>query len=708
MATARCKVLQELRAAVQHGAVVQAAAAAAGDAREQRLKEARAALARASLLFARLKHVHRETYQQVEHARQASQAAKERLDGLTMQLQGRFYERLLMRAQVNLCRAHERTSTATLELAPEQLFLATAPQLAPLKDDSSSAEVNQYTQYRLNFELSHRKRLCEQCTELRARKNAFAEMLQSKQRFVSSLPLHLARLQKETQEITLHLSLPTFPQHTAAFLLPPPLYTLYTNLWAYINAKEPDVNIRIADRKQDSGANNELLNTHSVTMEFCSDAGNTKETRTLSFTFDLTRNSDAPSSGSAPAASAIILVTMTASSSSTYPPAFGPAAALECLFPGDAGRSVTGFNNGRARAFKWAQCVAGLADIVDKCGVQLPSHSCVPAIIQRIKARQRGLHSLSVQLAYLAKNIVPVQHLATFLKSNTVLQSWTEIQETQNVPPPATPSPELRSSRPVVELVSCHTVAEATEDGELPTALPAPMPAAPALPVTAVPTVASPTPEGQTRRAFRAVFARDNAACSCPPHAMSHGTACTCGHTHIQGTVFLEGAVELTPEYPLRAPQWRLHVVRSARELTSSAPPPTVVSPSTHSPPVFRITAAMLGRTTTHPAVATPAPAAVPAPQPVPHQRHATFDNAVKRLEVHINTLGEELASNEKRHDMLLSHQMRKIQACFDMYMESELCSAVSHSTAGVHTPLVLAVGARFGRDRHPPFGQLM
>ncbi|KAH3767472.1 THO complex subunit 5 [Pelomyxa schiedti] len=591
----------------------------------------------AEVLFVALKRAHREAILGVEKTRLSVQNSRERLEVLDRRLHALSYTHAHLQSQISGCRMAGFLASSISKLAPDSVFFKSSLALQlpsplnvqPPSPTTSPTDVHLYTKARLTFELEYRKKLLEQLEERRARKKALTEMLAVNKRFLISIPELIGKLKQDAQQGSQSFSVTVLPTAhvNSCFLLPPALYTLYTNIWSYVTAKDSDLTVRIIERKPETTC----VSPYTVALEITSEIK-------VTISFDLVDCQSVPVCScvcksccqSGGKKISVTLVFPSANTSSQF--SFGTTFLLSNIFTGDPGLST---GSGNSQLFMWAQWLSGLHSSPFEC-----RDSMVEETLKRLKWRLKALSSLSTQLSLLLKGTI--LQIPNFPKTGTVLSSFTEILETQppavapSQPSTAVPPPRSPSPNPSVDLTTSEAL---VEDGELTCGAPPPPPPPPPKPVTRSTT---PPPSSshtvipqlsslQRVRSFRAVL--------------------TCSNRQ------MECVIEITPQYPVISPQWSIKlgsITGNASATGLQSPPRPPLSPA-HK--LTQITS--------------------PLSSPL------LFDNALKAIEVSINSFGKDVSNWYcTKANLLLTHQLRSLQVLLDSYVESNKAT-------------------RCGRDRH-------
>ncbi|KAL0797149.1 hypothetical protein Bca101_068526 [Brassica carinata] len=141
-----------------------------------------------------------------------------------------------------------------IDLISEQDFFRDAPE-AIKSQMLSNHSSHDLMLKRLNFELHQRKQVCKLRAELEQPKKCLLEANAERNKFLSTLPLHLKSLKKASLPVQNQLSLPSpkkLKYHDLAELLPPPLYLVYSKFMAQKEAFEENIDIEVSGNLKDA------------------------------------------------------------------------------------------------------------------------------------------------------------------------------------------------------------------------------------------------------------------------------------------------------------------------------------------------------------------------------------------------------------------------------------------------------------------------
>eukprot|EP00740_Mantoniella_antarctica_P006066 CAMPEP_0181355144 /NCGR_PEP_ID=MMETSP1106-20121128/3740_1 /TAXON_ID=81844 /ORGANISM="Mantoniella antarctica, Strain SL-175" /LENGTH=407 /DNA_ID=CAMNT_0023467859 /DNA_START=89 /DNA_END=1308 /DNA_ORIENTATION=+ len=195
----------------------------------------------ASLLLLDLKATNRDVLEGIEHIRERTAAAKTGLDATRLALQNVLYEKSHIQQEITNCQEFRSAfSDDQVGLCDEAAFAtrtkaATGDAGAGGATDAATGDAHGLMLARLAHELGERKQLCEQERALQARRALLHAGIDARRGFLDDLGAQLASVKRATLPLQHTLRLPLALQErrrSAARLLPPPLYTLYTQLAA--------------------------------------------------------------------------------------------------------------------------------------------------------------------------------------------------------------------------------------------------------------------------------------------------------------------------------------------------------------------------------------------------------------------------------------------------------------------------------------------
>lgn len=141
-----------------------------------------------------------------------------------------------------------------IELVSEEEFYKDAPATIS-KEEVTRNDQHKKTLARLEWEFEQRKRLSEQCRSIDRKRENITNEITKKQKHLENLFPRLNAILEATRPLQEELNLPLerikFQKELAA-LLPDPLYILYSQVKAYIEACDPSMEISIEGRMEDA------------------------------------------------------------------------------------------------------------------------------------------------------------------------------------------------------------------------------------------------------------------------------------------------------------------------------------------------------------------------------------------------------------------------------------------------------------------------
>ena len=200
--------------------------------------------------FISLKRYNRDSQLENENLKSQTSQQKQKLDQLDLQLQNLLYEKNHLKKEILLCKEYKPTNK-DIDLVPEKTFMENAPPELLQFNGEHQKQMN-----RLTYELQERKRLSDKVMELKEKKKTLIEANKTKIKFLESLKDRVAAIQKSTGPITAQYSYSTIGIKTNlnANYLPYPLYVLYYQISMYIEMyHQTDI-----DKKTDENSNNDL------------------------------------------------------------------------------------------------------------------------------------------------------------------------------------------------------------------------------------------------------------------------------------------------------------------------------------------------------------------------------------------------------------------------------------------------------------------
>lgn len=191
----------------------------------------------ASLLFVTLKKLNRLEKLRIKKCRDETNSAKQNVDTFNLQLQNLLYEVLHLKKEVTKC-INYKSADEAIDLVPVHKFYTEA------KEDISKPEVTKTDAHlqrlaRLEWELTTRKELDDECQSQEVERKKVAEKIKEKAEKMGQLGPQLKTILSATKPVQEYLSLPLDhqrSQNNLARLLPSSLYILFTQAQAYSQA----------------------------------------------------------------------------------------------------------------------------------------------------------------------------------------------------------------------------------------------------------------------------------------------------------------------------------------------------------------------------------------------------------------------------------------------------------------------------------------
>ncbi|KAG0471600.1 hypothetical protein HPP92_016146 [Vanilla planifolia] len=208
-----------------------------------------------SLLFIKLRQLNRTILVEEDRIKAETEIAKAPVDFTTLQLHNLMYEKNHYLKGIKTCRDF-RSKYPDIELVPEEEYFKNAPDDIKGKVLATDA-THDLMLKRLNYELLQRKELCKLHEKLELHKRSLVEAIANRKKFLSSLPSHLKSLKKASLPVQQQLGIlhtKKLKQHSAAELLPPPLYILYSQLLAQKEAFDEKIEMEITGSVKDAQA----------------------------------------------------------------------------------------------------------------------------------------------------------------------------------------------------------------------------------------------------------------------------------------------------------------------------------------------------------------------------------------------------------------------------------------------------------------------
>ncbi|CAE5959496.1 unnamed protein product [Arabidopsis arenosa] len=215
--------------------------------------ENRELLTQMFLNFINLRQANRAILIEEEKLKTETELAKSPVDFTTLELHNLMYEKSHYLKATKASRDF-KSMYPNIDLISEQDFFSDAPEAIKsqtLSNDSS----HDLMLKRLNFELHQRKELCKLRVRLEQQKKCLIETNAERNKFLSSLPVHLKSLKKASLPVQSQLSLQNqkkLKYHNLAELLPPPLYVIYSQFMALKEAFEENIDVEVSGSLNDA------------------------------------------------------------------------------------------------------------------------------------------------------------------------------------------------------------------------------------------------------------------------------------------------------------------------------------------------------------------------------------------------------------------------------------------------------------------------
>ncbi|XP_066140377.1 THO complex subunit 5 homolog [Euwallacea fornicatus] len=197
--------------------------------------------------------------------RETLNVEKQKCDSIKLTYQNLVYELYHLVNETNKCLAF-KSDDENIQLVSLEEFMKNAPETVTSKftdfNPNDQEQAHALRLARLEWELTQRKNLAEECKLLEEKKKkVVAEITQRKQKLSDLLPL-LNSVIKATKPLQEHLGISgdvTRKEHALAALLPDPLYILYANIVAYKSVFATTIEVTILGNKDDATQFNEAL-----------------------------------------------------------------------------------------------------------------------------------------------------------------------------------------------------------------------------------------------------------------------------------------------------------------------------------------------------------------------------------------------------------------------------------------------------------------
>ncbi|KAK4434424.1 THO complex subunitB [Sesamum alatum] len=207
------------------------------------------------LNFVTLRQVNRSILLEEDGVKAETEHAKVPVELTRLQLHSLMYEKNHYAKAIKACKEF-RTKYPGIELVPEEEFIRNAPE--DIKSSILSTDrTHDLMLKRLNYELNQRKELCKLREKLELQKKALQETIANRKKFLSSLPSQLKALKKASLPVQHQLGVlqtKKLMQHQLAELLPPPLYVIYSQLFAQKEAFGENIELDITGNVKEAQA----------------------------------------------------------------------------------------------------------------------------------------------------------------------------------------------------------------------------------------------------------------------------------------------------------------------------------------------------------------------------------------------------------------------------------------------------------------------
>ncbi|XP_062307686.1 THO complex subunit 5 homolog [Osmerus eperlanus] len=196
--------------------------------------------------FMSLKKLNRLAHMRLKRGRDQTHEAKQKVDGLHLQLQNLLYEVMHLQKEISKC-LEFKSKHEEIDLVSVQDFYQEAPQDIA-RPSLTRDDPHQLTLARLDWELEQRKRLAEQYRNSQSSKEKILKAIEVKKEHLNSLQPGLNAIMQASLPVQEYLSMPfeqTQRQTEIARHLPPPLYVLLVQASAYGQACEKNLSVSI-------------------------------------------------------------------------------------------------------------------------------------------------------------------------------------------------------------------------------------------------------------------------------------------------------------------------------------------------------------------------------------------------------------------------------------------------------------------------------
>ena len=210
--------------------------------------------AAAELVLMDIKGASRDVHLSIEATKKLSDAEKANFDSNSLQLHNLLYEKHHYQREIARCQDF-RSRSDDVELVDVEAFARDAP--AEVQRAGQPPEPHQLMVDRLEFELLERQRLSREESVLVARKSELAAAVRAKAAFLNELPSHLQSMRASSAALEQTFKTPVSmvrQQHSATRSLPAPLYVVFAQLEAYRDTADAAVSVTIRGHVADAEA----------------------------------------------------------------------------------------------------------------------------------------------------------------------------------------------------------------------------------------------------------------------------------------------------------------------------------------------------------------------------------------------------------------------------------------------------------------------
>ncbi|CAH8443090.1 unnamed protein product [Schistosoma bovis] len=184
-----------------------------------------------AFLMISIKELNRRTQFRIRKSREITAENKNKVDQLHLGLQNLLYEVAHLENEIQTC-LEFRSRHEDIKLIPvEEFYEKTGRKVGSLSEHQETLE-------RLHWELEQRKALSDSCDKLKSAVESTSQTIKKKRNYLASFGPKLKDVAESTLIIQELMDLPFTnenEQYNLAFLLPSPLYILYSLLKSYIS-----------------------------------------------------------------------------------------------------------------------------------------------------------------------------------------------------------------------------------------------------------------------------------------------------------------------------------------------------------------------------------------------------------------------------------------------------------------------------------------